>query len=434
MPRKTVTNWGNYPAIEANVTESSEINYIRSLVQSSESLIARGNGRCYGDSSLGPNIFSTLKLDRFLSFDAETHALECEAGVMLADILEVFVPKGFFLPVTPGTKFITVGGAIAADVHGKNHHSEGSFSEHLLSFSLMTAGGEIVSCSKNENADLFWQTCGGMGLTGIILSACFKLKLVETSFINQITHKAVSLDKVMELFERSVEATYSVAWIDCLARGKNLGRSMLMLGEHSKYDELPVKLQKDALAVKAGNLLNVPFNFPAFSLNSASIKAFNFAYYHRQFAQSSEDFVHYESFFYPLDGIHNWNRIYGRKGFVQYQFVLPADTSYDGLTKILKLIEKSGQGSFLAVLKLFGKPNPKAVMSFPMEGYTLALDFKVSPKVFRLLDELDEIVDEYGGRVYLAKDARMSAAFFHKTYSNIVSSDKFKSSQSERLA
>ena len=209
---------------------------------------------------------------------------------------------------------------------------------------------------------------------------------------------------------------------------------MLMLGEHSKFDELPAKSQKDELAVKHGKSLNVPFNFPAFSLNSASVKAFNFAYYYRQFAPSSEAFVHYESFFYPLDGIHNWNRIYGKKGFVQYQFVLPTQNSHDGLTKILKLIEKSGQGSFLAVLKLFGKPNPNAVMSFPMEGYTLALDFKVNPEVFRLLDELDEIVGEYGGRVYLAKDARMSAAFFHHTYSNIVSSGKFISSQSERLA
>lgn len=434
MPRKTVTNWGNYPVIEANVTESSKIADIRSLVKTGDSLIARGNGRCYGDSSLGPNIFSTLKLNRFLSFDAETHILECESGVMLADILEVFVPRGFFLPVTPGTKFITVGGAIAADVHGKNHHSEGSFSEHVLSFQLMTADGGIVSCSKDENADLFRQTCGGMGLTGIILNAAFKLKPIETSYIRQITHKASNLDEVMELFEQASYSTYSVAWIDCLARGKNLGRSILILGEHSVYDELPVKFQKNALAMKVGNSLNVPFNFPAFSLNSTSVKAFNFAYYNKQFAQSSEDFVHYESFFYPLDGIHNWNRIYGKKGFVQYQFVLPSQNSYDGLTKILQRIEKSGQGSFLAVLKLFGKPNPNAMMSFPMEGYTLALDFKVNPKVFRLLDELDEVVGENGGRVYLAKDARMSAAFFHQTYSNIVSSNKFISSQSERLA
>ena len=210
MPRKTVTNWGNYPVIEANVTESSEIADIKSLIKTGDSLIARGNGRCYGDSSLGRNIFSTLKLNRLLSFDAETRMLECEAGVMLADILDVFVPKGFFLPVTPGTKFITVGGAIAADVHGKNHHSEGSFSEHLLSFNLMTAGGEIVSCSKDENADLFWQTCGGMGLTGIILTTSFKLKPIETSFIRQITHKAANLEKIIELFEKATDSTYSV--------------------------------------------------------------------------------------------------------------------------------------------------------------------------------------------------------------------------------
>ena len=432
MRSETVTNWGNFPTVEAQVSERAD--EISAVVAERKTLIARGNGRCYGDASLGENIFSTLKLNKFLAFDEKNQTLECEAGVLLSEILDLLVPKSLFLPVVPGTKFVTVGGAIAADIHGKNHHVEGSFTEHLISFKILTETGEILSCSLEENVELFRRTCGGMGLTGIILSAKLKLKKIETAFIRQISQTAANLEAVMRLFEQSQTATYSVAWIDCLARGKNLGRSILMTGEHAEREELPAVLRKNVLRVAPPGKMRVPFYFPAFSLNRASVKAFNFLYFYKQIPVRAEGFVHYDTFFFPLDGVRNWNRIYGRRGFVQYQFVLPKNNSFDGLRKILRRIEKSGQGSFLAVLKLFGKQNPNAAMSFPMEGYTLALDFKVNEKVFALLNDLDEIIERYGGRIYLAKDARMNAAFFHKSYAETVESEHFQSSQSKRLS
>ncbi len=433
MSRKTVTNWGNFPVMEAEVFETRSLDTIRQTVQNHEHLIARGNGRCYGDSSLGENIFSTLKLNRFLSFDKEKGMIECESGVLLSDVLNVIIPKGFFLPVTPGTKFITVGGAIAADVHGKNHHGDGTFSNHVENFDLLLADGNVVRCSRNENSELFWRTCGGMGLTGIILNAKFELKPIETSFIHQISHKARDIDGVMELFDRSTESTYSVAWIDCLAKGKHLGRSLLMLGEHAILDQLPSRFTENPLRLAPTTALDLPVFLPPFSLNQLTVKAFNFAYYNKQFSERAKSVIHFDPYFYPLDGIHNWNRGYGRRGFVQYQCVFPLSESHDGLIEILQKIAKSGQGSPLAVLKLFGKPDPNAIMSFPMEGYTLALDFKVNDEVFVLLGQLDRIVLDRGGRLYLAKDARMSPETFHTSYKQKVSSSKFSSAQSERL-
>ena len=433
MSHKMVTNWGNFPTIEANVTETSNISEIQSFVTREPSLIARGNGRCYGDSSLNKTIFSTLKLNRFISFESDGPTLECEAGVLLSEILDVIVPKGFFLPVTPGTKFITVGGAIAADVHGKNHHIDGSFANHVVYLDLLKEDGSILRCSPDDSADLFWRTCGGMGLTGIILRAKFKLKRIETSYIRQISHKADDIEKVMRLFDEHGENTYSVAWLDCFAGKRHLGRSILRLGEHSGLAELPARFRKDPLKLAAKGDLNLPIYFPAFSVNYVTVKAMNFLYYHKQLGVMAESFDHLDSYFYPLDGIHHWNRIYGRRGFVQYQFVLPKKNSYDGLIKILDKIQLSGQGSPLAVLKLFGKQNPNSIMSFPIEGYTLALDFKVNPAVFRLLDELDEIVLRHNGRIYLAKDSRMSSDVFHGSYSRIVQSGRFSSEQSERL-
>lgn len=433
MLHKSVTNWGQFPTIEANVTESADLGEIRSYVKQQTSVIARGNGRCYGDSSLNENIFSTLRLNRFLAFEPETGVIECESGVLLSDVLKVAVPKGYFLPVTPGTKFVTLGGAIAADVHGKNHHCEGSFSDHLIDLTLMNADGDIIVCSPSENPDLYWQTCGGMGLTGIILSARLRLKPIETSYISQIAEKAVDIDEVMRVFDSAGEQTYSVAWLDCFAPKRHIGRSILMTGEHSLLADLPPGKRADPLHLPPEKAINVPVNMPAISVNYASVKALNFLYYHKQLSQRAESLVHFDTFFYPLDGIHNWNRAYGKPGFVQYQFVLPKADSYDGLVKILTMIQSSGQGSPLAVLKLFGKPNPNAVMSFPVEGYTLALDFKVNPEVFRLLDELDEVVLTHNGRLYLAKDARMSADVFHKSYPKKVPSGTFESAQSKRL-
>lgn len=431
MRRRSVTNWGNFPVADAEVVEATRVSEVRDAINSADHLIARGNGRCYGDASLGPNILSTLKLNRFLAFDPAEGMIECESGVLLDEMLRVTVPRGLFLTVTPGTKFITLGGAIAADVHGKNHHLEGSFSRYVESFYLMKRDGTAVLCSRKENAELFWRTVGGMGLTGVILSARVRLKRIETSFIDQRMIRTANISETVEEFEENAAVTYSVAWVDCSAGGKALGRSILQIGEHASLDKLPKKFAAEPLAPAAVGKLALPVFMPSFALNALSVKAFNTGYYHRPIADRQT--VHFDPFFYPLDGIHDWNRAYGRQGFVQYQFVLPLESSRQGVVDILEKVRASGEASPLAVLKLFGEAEPEATMSFPMKGYTLTLDMKATDRVFRLLDELDEIVAEMGGRVYLAKDARMSPEMFARMYPHRVRSGFFRSSQAVRL-
>lgn len=412
--RKMIANWGNYPVME---TEEKTFSYKEQLTETllySEDIIARGNGRCYGDASLAKNTISTLKYDKILAFDVTNGIFECQSGLTLDKILEVIVPKGWFLPVTPGTKFITVGGAIASDVHGKNHHVDGSFSHHVLEMDIMLASGETVTCSPNLNHDLFWATCGGMGLTGIITRAKFKLKKIESSYIKQKQIKAASLEEVLQLFEEYKHSTYSVAWIDCLKKGKHFGRSILMLGEHAKLDDLDEKKKRDPLQSPKKKQIIFPFTLPSFVLNGFTIKAFNFLFYAKNLKKEINNVVSYEPFFYPLDAILHWNRGYGKKGFVQYQFVLPLE-SKQGLIEILKKISNKGLGSFLAVLKVFGKQND--LISFPKEGYTLALDFPIQKGLFEFLDELDKVVLDYGGRLYLSKDARMKSEIFWSSYS-----------------
>lgn len=413
--KKKLHNWGNFPTIHAAFWEpsSKEMMVERFLMHSR--LIPRGMGRCYGDSALSETIFSTTKLNRFILFDKDKGILQCESGVTFDDILKLIVPKGFFLPVTPGTKFITVGGAIASDVHGKNHHVAGTFSDHLISFTLLTPQGSILECSKTENQDLFWLTCGGMGLTGIILDACFSLEKISSAYIRNQSIKAENLDKIMELFENSADCSMTVAWIDCLSKGKKLGRSILQKGEFAGFEELNQQQQKNQYAIHKEGKLSVPFHFPSFALNSLSVKAFNFLYYHKQFKKIQHSTVHYDPFFYPLDAIHHWNRIYGKKGFTQYQFVLPKENSRAGLMEILNFIAQKNEGSFLAVLKLFGAQEENYIR-FPKKGYTLALDFKIHAGLWKFLDQMDNLVDKYGGRVYLTKDVRMKGDFFMKSY------------------
>jgi decaprenylphospho-beta-D-ribofuranose 2-oxidase len=433
MVRKRICNWGLYPEVETEFIETSNVSAIRDIIASQEHLIARGNGRCYGDASLADTTLSTLRLNRFLAFDADLGEIECESGVLLSDVLDVIVPKGYFLPVTPGTKYVTVGGAIAADVHGKNHHAVGSFSEHTIEVRLLQEDGSIVTCGPSQNPELFWTTCGGMGLTGVILSARFRLKAIETSYMRQAARKAKDLHSAMQLFEDTSNSTYSVAWIDCFAGGQSFGRSILITGEHASPSELPPSFVNNPLKRAGMRSLNLPVFMPKFIVNRWTAKVFNSAYYYRDPKQHRETIVHFDPFFYPLDGVLNWNRVYGRKGFLQYQFVLPKQDSYQGLTKILTKIRDCGEGSPLAVLKLLGNSRPESLMGFPLEGYTLALDFKVNQRVFDLLDSLDQIVVDYGGRLYLAKDARMSPETFRASYPKALRSCRFMSIQSKRL-
>ncbi len=383
------------------------------------------------------------KVIRILGFDEKTGVLECESGVSLSEILDVFVPRGWFLPVTPGTKYVTVGGAIASDVHGKNHHKEGSFSDHVVSMTVLLPDGETIVCSKDSNPALFTIICGGMGLTGIIITAKFRLIRVPSAYIKQKTVIARNLDDIMDLFENYSDSTYSVAWIDCLAKGDNLGRSILMVGEHAGRDDIKGwDNSRDLLTLRKRKKLNVPAVFPNFVLNNAMIKCFNFIYFHKHPGGIQESIVDYETFFYPLDGVANWNRIYGVRGFTQYQFVIPKAAGKTGLKQIMQHISDSGMGSFLAVLKLFGKGNDN-IMSFPMEGYTLALDFPMSLKLLTFLDELDRMVLDFGGRLYLTKDARMSCFMAKKSYAGFMefaerknrldNEGKFQSIQSRRL-
>lgn len=415
---RKISDWGNYPVIEAEVSGFDSVEQLRGLLQGAEGpVIAYGNGRSYGDASLQNRVLLTRRFNKFLSFDEATGELCCQSGVLLGDILDVFVPRGWFLPVTPGTKLITVGGAVAADVHGKNHHQAGSFGKHVLSLEVMRNDGTVVACSPETHADFFKLTVGGMGLTGVILNVTFRLKRIETAFVRQETVKAGNLNEIMDCFEASDMWTYSVAWIDCLAKGDALGRSIMMRGEHASINDLAGTPYRDQpLRPKKPMGLDVPFTLPNFALNKWTVAVFNSLYYQKFRAGTHASICSYDSFFYPLDAIGHWNRIYGRRGFTQYQFVLPKSTGREGMQRILSRISESGLGSFLAVLKLFGKQD--GFMSFPMEGYTLALDFPVSHRTFALFKELDEMVAEYGGRLYLAKDSRMDAVFFDRTYPN----------------
>ncbi|MBN2703746.1 MAG: FAD-binding oxidoreductase [Pontiellaceae bacterium] len=412
-----ISDWGNYPVVEADVSGFDSAEQLRQKLAVPGQVIAFGNGRSYGDASLQKRILTTRRFNKFLSFDESTGELCCQAGALLSEILDVFVPRGWFLPVTPGTKLITVGGAIAADVHGKNHHVDGSFGQHIRSMDVMRNDGSVITCSPTKHAEFYAVTVGGMGLTGMILNATFRLKRIESAYIVEETVKAANLHEIMDCFEASMDWTYSVAWIDCLAKGDSMGRSIMMRGEHARDADLIKPAHKSVpLQLKPGFPLAVPFRFPNFALNPFTMNAFNFAYYNKCRPGTHRHITNYNTFFYPLDAIDKWNRIYGKRGFTQYQFVIPKEAGREGMEKILKRITESGLGSFLAVLKLFGKQ--ESFISFPMEGYTLALDFPISQKAMDLFKELDAMVADYGGRLYLAKDSRMGAAMFEKTYPN----------------
>lgn len=438
-----LSGWGRYPVLEARTYQPRSVEALQQLVVSEPSLIARGNGRAYGDSAINASAtVETRHINRIMAFDPASGQLIAESGVLLGDIIAAFLPRGWFPMVTPGTKFVTLGGAIAADVHGKNHHRDGSFRNCVDWIEVMGADGETQRCSPQDHAALFNHTLGGMGLTGIILCAAIRLRPVETAWIRQSTIAAPNLKAAMAAFEAAQDATYSVAWIDCLGTGSNLGRSLVMLGEHAVRADLSPRQAQAPFQIKSKRKLSIPIDFPAFTLNSLTVRAFNALYYWAGTRKTGTQLVDWDSYFYPLDAILGWNRIYGRKGFAQFQCALPMDRSEAGLTALLSEIAKAGSGSFLAVLKRFGKQD--SAFSFPMEGYTLALDFPVMPKTLALLERLDQITIAHGGRFYLAKDSRMTSATLrasdpraadfqaHRDSHGLTS--RFRSAQSERLA
>jgi decaprenylphospho-beta-D-ribofuranose 2-oxidase len=410
-----LSGWGRYPVQTCELERPERYADLRS---DAALLIARGQGRSYGDAALNEHgrVMLTERVNRLLDFDVENGILRAEAGVTLAEILDVIVPKGWFLPVTPGTKFVSLGGCVAADVHGKNHHHEGSFGDHVLAIELILADSSHVACSPAKEPELFWATVGGMGLTGIIGEVTLKLIPIFSAYMMVRHHAAGDLEQLfLHLQNPAVDDRYTVAWIDSLATGKNLGRGIAMCGHHAAVQELPADFG-NVLASKPERSRSVPFDFPAWALNPMSIGAFNAIYYRREGSKHQPFLTSYDPYFYPLDAIGHWNRLYGKRGFVQYQCVIPERSAFDGIQALLQELSGSRRPSFLAVLKRLGAQG-RGLLSFPMAGYTLALDLPIRDDgLFVLLNKLDEIVLQHGGRVYLAKDARLSAVSFRAMY------------------
>lgn len=416
----------------------------RELFKINNPMIARGLGKSYGDAALNENgqVVLTERLNRFIDFDLEQGLLTAETGVSLAEILNLIIPKGWFLPVTPGTQQITLGGCIAADVHGKNHHHVGSFGNYVEWLDLITADGSVQRCSPQNNVDLFWATVAGFGLTGIIGTACIKLQAITSSQMT-VTHKSTPdlMQTLAILADKNLDDDYSVAWLDVLAPAKNFGRGILMTAHHSNQTELPDSL---AAATAKHRTFKVPLHAPTWLLNPTIGKLFNEIYYNLQKKKNKPLNISYQDYFYPLDKIHHWNRLYGKRGFLQYQCVIPMATAEQGLVKLLDHLRHSSYPAFLGVLKRFGKQS-KGFLSFPLPGLTLAVDLPIiNNEIFKILNQLDEIVVTHGGRVYLAKDARLSAETFRAMYpeygkfqaikNKVDPENYFSSSLSRRLA
>jgi FAD/FMN-containing dehydrogenase len=413
--KTNISGWGNFPISAAILSRPERYHQLKI---GHEKTIARGLGRSYGDAALNSNhrVLLMERLNRFLSFDSTSGVLRTEAGVSLEEILETFVPRGWFLPVTPGTKKATLGGCLATDVHGKNHHRDGTIGDYVREIELITAEGSHHRCSPNQKADLFWATIGGMGLTGVIAEAALQLIPIESAFI-QATHRSTkNFEETLDLLEdTSSEDHYSVAWVDCLSKGDQLGRSIVMTGHHASLRELPSSMKEEPFKQRTPRTSSIPFYFPSWVLNPWSIKVFNSLYHRFQSGYQEPFFTDYNRFFYPLDSINGWNKCYGKRGFLQYQFVIPPHKAREAIHEILLRFTLNQHPPFLAVLKRFGKEG-KGLLSFPQKGYTLALDLPISSSLWSFLDEVDEMVLKYEGRLYLAKDARMKPHIFRAMY------------------
>ncbi len=409
-----VSGWGRFPVVDTDLLRPRSFAAIGDALAVSTGAVARGNGRAYGDAGIGfAQTIAMTGFDRIRSFDPDQGRIRLEAGVLLSDLIDTFGPRGFLPFVVPGTRFVSIGGAIAADVHGKNHHCEGGFGSYVESILLQTGRGELIEASRVQNPDVFLASIGGMGLTGVILEATLRLRRIETGWIRQEVIPASNLAEAIEALDRGDSATYSVAWIDCAARGSSLGRSLIYLGEHARAGEIA----KDAELFSRGAdpRLNVPLDLPAITLNRYSVRAFNELYYRMGARRAgAPHLISIFPYFFPLDSVGAWNRIYGRRGFLQHQCVIPQARARDVLGDILARIASRGDASFLAVLKKLGEG--EGMMSFPLPGYTLALDFPMTGGILPFLDEIDLLVVAAGGRLYLAKDARQSRATFEAGY------------------
>jgi FAD/FMN-containing dehydrogenase len=423
VTNKRYQSWGRYPKVNQ---EGRKLHWrddplpVEAIAD--KTFLPFGNGRSYGDVCLNDLgvVLDCRPLDRFIHFDAHTGLLRCEVGVLLSEVLALTVAKGWFLPVTPGTQFATIGGAIANDVHGKNHHKAGTFGQHVRSFELVRSDGTRMICSENSNEAYYRATIGGLGLTGVITWAEIQLHPINNAFIDQEVIRYKNLDEFFELaLESDQTHEHTVAWIDCLAKDHQLGRGLFIRGNYSEVFEGKV-------ATPSKKRLVFPIDPPFGLVNGLTLKLFNSLYYRKQLSRRVVSRVHYQPFFYPLDAIHAWNRIYGSKGFFQYQCAIPTAHMEGAIREILERISRAGAGSFLAVLKLFGdKPSP-GLLSFPLPGATLSLDFpNQGQKTLDLLNQLDEVTRSVNGRVNPSKDARMHADDFQNAYPNWIKMTKY---------
>jgi decaprenylphospho-beta-D-ribofuranose 2-oxidase len=406
---RTLTGWGRTQPTHANVvTPANEQDVAVVLAESTGGVIARGLGRSYGDAAQlgGGTVVDGRGFGQMGPIDEATGEVTVGAGVSIDTILAASLPAGFFVAVSPGTRQVTVGGAIAADVHGKNHHRDGSFCDHVASMRLVTPIG-VMDVAPDRDGEVFWGTAGAMGLTGIVTEARLRLLAVETDRMVVDTQRCDDLDAVMSAMSTGDDAyRYSVAWIDCMARGARLGRAVLTRGDHAKTEDLPVGERARGRAAPRPSRLRVPFPAPGGMLNRVSIRAFNEAWFRHAPKLRNGELVELSTFFHPLDWVSDWNLLYGPKGVVQYQFAVP-DAHAETVREAVELLSHSGVPSFLGVLKRFGPGDP-GPLSFPMQGWTLALDVPVGPpQLPGVLDQLDELVAAASGRVYLAKDARL---------------------------
>lgn len=404
-----MSSWGRLSSLPHKVISALNPLQDSAAIAAGRPGVPFGNGLSYGDCCLNPEgyLWSTRNLDHLISFDRETGLLKCEAGVLLMDIQSLVVPEGWMLPVTPGTQLITVGGAIANDVHGKNHHIMGSFSDHLTRIKFVRSDGELIECGPALNENWFAATVGGIGLTGLIVEADIQLKRVPGPWLESETIPYSNLTEFFKYADCSEsDWEHTVSWIDCLAGSG--GRGLFMRGN----------FVSDGSRLKPSNKkLQVPFVPPISLVNKLSLRPFNEVYYWINKRKTGKRLVHYEPFFYPLDNLYDWNKMYGPRGFYQYQCVLPRNVGQVAVAEMLKEIGRSGQGSFLSVLKTFGNRQSIGMLSFPRPGVTLALDFPNNgSRTTELLDRLDRIVGEAKGRIYLAKDARMPKSLFESSY------------------
>lgn len=430
--QQTLTGWGRTAPTRARVVSTPDVEAIARAVRESgdRGVIARGLGRSYGDPSqnAGGTVVDMTALDRVHAIDVDEAAVDVDAGVSLDTLMRRLLPYGLWLPVLPGTRQVTVGGAIGSDIHGKNHHAQGSFGSHVVSMQLLTADGEVRTLTPDgENSELFWATVGGMGLTGIIVRATIRLKRVETAYFLVDNVQTRNLDELIEHFTDGSDAnyTYSVAWFDSLARGDKMGRALLTRGNSAKLEDLPKKLRKDPLGFNAPQLMTAPPVFPNGLVNKYTITAFNEVWY-RKAPTKYGAVQNITQFFHPLDLVGEWNRVYGSNGFLQYQFMVPFGQE-DMFRRSIDKISASGHVSFLNVLKTFGPGNP-APMSFPGEGWTLTVDIPVTPGLERLCADLDEMVLNAGGRLYLAKESRTTPEMIERMYPRIDEWRKIRAS------